>query len=125
VLAETQLALGMHDEAAAAYEKASELEPYHAEIWLDYSDFYAAVKKDYVKALEILENGIYYQGENSSLNYRRVAYLYESGKHKEAILELFIALTMDYDAHTQLLEYSEQAKNSSEILAVIASYKNQ
>jgi tetratricopeptide (TPR) repeat protein len=125
VLAEIQLALGIYDEAASAYEKASELEPYHAEIWLDYSDFYADIKKDYVKALEILENGIYYQGENSSLTYRRVAYLYEAGKHKEAILELFIALTMDFDGHIQLFEYSEKAKNSIEILAVIASYKNQ
>jgi tetratricopeptide (TPR) repeat protein len=125
VLAETQLALGMTDEAALSYEKASELEPYHAEIWLDYSDFYADVKKDYTKALEILESGIYYQGENSALTYRRVAYLYEAGRNKEAILELFIALTQDYEAHTQLLEYSEKAKNSDEILAVIASYKNQ
>ena len=76
-------------------------------------------------ALEILEDGIYFQGENSSLTYRRVAYLYESGKHKEAILELFIALTQDFEAHLQLLEYSEKVKNSPEILAVIASYKNQ
>ena len=125
VLAETQLALGLDDEAALAYEKASELEPYHAEIWLDYSDFYAEIKKDFSKALEILENGIYYQGENSALAYRRIAYLYESGKHKEAVLELFIALTMDYEAHVQLLEYSEKARNSTEILAVIASCKNQ
>jgi tetratricopeptide (TPR) repeat protein len=124
VLAETQFALGKHDEAALAYEKASELEPYHAEIWLDYSDFYADIKKDYVKALEILEDGLYYQGENSSLTYRRVAYLYEAGRHKEAILELFIALTQDFDAHTQLLEYSDQLKNSAEILAVIETYKN-
>jgi tetratricopeptide (TPR) repeat protein len=125
VFAETQIALGLLDEAALSYKKASELEPYHAEIWLDYSDFYADLKKDYEMALEILEDGIYFQGENSSLTYRRVAYLYESGKHKEAILELFIALTQDFEAHVQLLEYSEKVKNSPEILAVIASYKNQ
>jgi tetratricopeptide (TPR) repeat protein len=125
VLAETQLALEMNEAALQSYEKASELEPYHAEIWLDYSDFYANVNKDYEKALEILENGIYYQGDNSALIYRRVAYLYEAGRHKEAILELFIALTQDFEAHTQLLEYSEKAKNSVEILAVIESYKNQ
>jgi tetratricopeptide (TPR) repeat protein len=125
VLAETQIALGLQDEAALSYEKASELGPYNAEIWLDYSDFYADIKKDYSRALEILEDGIYYQGENSALTYRRVAYLYESGKHKEAILELFIALTQDYDAHIELLEYSENIKNSDEILAVISSYKNQ
>lgn len=124
VLAETQLALGKHDEAALAYEKASELEPYHAEIWLDYSDFYAAIKKDYDKALEILEDGLYYQSENSTLTYRRVAYLYEAGRQREAILELFIALTQDFEAHTQLLEYSELARNSVEILAVIETYKN-
>ncbi len=125
VLAETQLALGFQDDAGASYQKASELEPYHAEIWLDYSDFYADVKKDFTKALEILEDGIYYQGENSALTYRRVAYLYEAGRNKEAILELFIALTQDFDAHIQLLEYSDKAKNSPEILAVIESYKNQ
>jgi tetratricopeptide (TPR) repeat protein len=115
----------MNEAALQSYEKASELEPYHAEIWLDYSDFFANVNKDYEKALEILENGIYYQGDNSALIYRRVAYLYEAGRHKEAILELFIALTQDFEAHTQLLEYSEKAKNSVEILAVIESYKNQ
>jgi len=125
LLAETQLALIMYDEAALSYEKASELEPYHTEIWLDYSDFYADIKKDYDKALEIIESGIYYQSENSALAYRRVAYLYEAGRHKEAILELFIALTQDYDAHVQLLEYSENIKNSTEILAVIESHKNQ
>ncbi len=125
VLAETQISLGLIDEAALSYQKASELEPYHAEIWLDYSDFYADLKKDYAMAIEILDDGIYYQGENSSLIYRRVAYLYESGKHKEAVLELFIALTQDFEAHIQLLEYSDQVKNSPEILAVITSYKNQ
>ncbi len=124
VLAETQLALGKHDEAALAYEKASELEPYHAEIWLDYSDFYADIKKDFARALEIIEDGIYYQSENSALTYRRVAYLYEAGQHKEAILELFIALTQDFEAHTELLEYSENVRNSPEILAVIETYKN-
>lgn len=123
-LAETQLTLGLMDEAAIAYQKASELEPYHAEIWLDYSDFYADIKKDYDKALEILEDGLYYQGDNSSLTYRRVAYLYEAGRNREAILELFIALTQDFEAHTQLLDYSESIRNSDEILAVIASYKN-
>jgi hypothetical protein len=115
----------MNDEAEMSYLKASELEPYHAEIWLDYSDFFVETKKDYAKAIEILDDGIYYQAENSALTYRRVAYLYEAGRNKEAILELFIALTQDYEAHTQLLEYSEKAKNSDEILAVIASYKNQ
>jgi tetratricopeptide (TPR) repeat protein len=125
VMAETQLALGLNDEAVSSYEKASELEPYHIDVWLDYSDYYAAVKKDYDKALEILEDGIYYQGDNSALTYRRVAYLYEAGRHKEAILELFIALTQDYDAHIQLLEYSDNIKNSPEILAVIESSKNQ
>lgn len=124
VYAETQLALGMLDEAEESYKKASELEPYHAEIWLDYSDFFADIRKDYAKALEILEDGIYYQGENSALTYRRVAYLYEAGRSREAILELHIALTQDYEAYVQLLEYSEKAKNSDEILAVIASYKN-
>lgn len=125
VLAEVQTTLGNHDEAAQSYGKASELEPYHAEIWLDYSNFYAEIKKDFTRALEILEEGIYYQGENSALTYRRVAYLYDAGRQKEAILELFIALTQDYDAHIQLLEYSENCKNSPEILAVIESYKNQ
>lgn len=125
VMAETQIALMQYDEAEVSYSKASELEPYHADIWLDYSDFYADVMKDYERAISILDDGIYYQNDNCALTYRRVAYLYESGKHKEAVLELFIALTQDYDAHTQLLEYSEKARNSSEILALIESYKNE
>jgi tetratricopeptide (TPR) repeat protein len=112
------------DKGRAAYETASELEPYHSDIWLDYSNFFADFLGDYTKALDILEDGIYFQGDNSALIYRRVAYLYEMGRNRDAILELFIALTMDFEAHTLLLDYSENIRQSIEIRSAIESFKN-
>jgi len=123
VYAETQIALGMVEEAAVSFLKASELEPYHAEIWLDYSDYYAAIRKDYAKALEVLEEGIYYQTDNSALTYRKVAYLYESGKLQEALELLSSVLEQDFIGHAGLLEYSENVKNSPDILEAIESHK--
>jgi len=124
LLAETQLALGMAEKAETAFEKASTIDPYHPDIWLDYSAFYAETHKNYTKALEVIDEGIFYQSDNSSLAYRRVAYLTEAGRIKEAIVELFIALTMDYEAHAELLEYSAAARVSNEILTAIESFRN-
>ena len=125
VLAETQLALLLVADAIRSYKKAAEIDPYHPELWLGYSDIYARFKKDYKKALELIEDGLFYQLDSSELMYRRVAYLLESGQHKEALRELYIALAIDFDSHDQLFEYSEKAKNSPQILMAIESFKNQ
>lgn len=123
LMAQTCASLGSNDKAITAFAKAAELNPMHPEVWLDYSEIYAE-KGDYTKAIELIDDGIFYQPDNSVLSYRRVAYMYESGLKKEAIIELFIALTMDFDGHVQLLDYSESISNSTEILTAIASFRN-
>ena len=77
---------------------------------------------DYSKALEIIEDGTYFQPQNAALVYRRVAYLLDSGKEKEAIRELYIALSQDYSGHTSLLEYSEKARYSSAVQDAIINF---
>jgi tetratricopeptide (TPR) repeat protein len=122
ILADALLDDGLPDDAEKAYEKVTQLDPMHQEIWLDYSEFYANIRHDYNRALEIIEEGAYHQPLNSSVSYRIVAYLLESGKEKEAIRELYIAMSQDYDNHKSLLEYSESARLSSAVNEAIASF---
>jgi tetratricopeptide (TPR) repeat protein len=123
ILADALLADSQADEAESAYLKVTELDPYHPEVWLDYSEFFITAHKNYTKALEIIEDGTYFQPQNVALVYRRVAYLIESGKEKEAVRELYIALSTDYDGFKGLLEYSEKARLSSAINDAITNFK--
>ena len=116
--------LSMNEAAEAAYRRAGELDPTHPDVWLDFSDFYVKTQNDYQKALDIIEEGAFHQGNNSELVYRRAAYLYLSGRVKEAIIELFIALTMDYKGHELFLEYNPRLQQSDEIIQAIQSFKN-
>lgn len=123
IMAETLLDNSQFEEAQSAYVKVTELDPYHPEVWLDYSDFFVKAFNDFDKALELIEDGTYFQPQNASLVYRRVAYLLESGKEKEAIRELYIALSQHFDGFTELLEYSEKARVSSAVTDAIAHFK--
>lgn len=125
LLAEIHTNLGNKTKAEEAYIKASEIQPYHPEIWLDYSNLHAAEYNNYIKALEILDEGIFYQPGNSNMMYRRVAYLYLSGYIQEALTELYIALANDFKSHISLLEYDEIFMNSIEIQSTIESMRNQ
>ncbi|MBK7172979.1 MAG: tetratricopeptide repeat protein [Bacteroidales bacterium] len=123
ILADTLMDDGQYQEAEAAFIKVTELDPYHQEIWLDYSEFFIQAHSNYSKALEIIEEGTYFQPQNALLSFRRVAYLLESGYEKEAVRELYIALSQDYDGFLSLLEYSEKARLSSAINDAIQQFK--
>lgn len=110
------------EEAEKAFAEVVKLDPEHAEIWLDFSDFYAHNRNDYDKAIELIEEGAYHQPTNSSISYRLVAYLLESGREKEAIRELYIALSQNYENHVYLLEYSEKARMTQAVIDVISSF---
>lgn len=114
---------GHYEEAEKAYIRVTELDPYHPELWLDFSEFYVAVYGNYDKALEIIEDGTYFQPQNAALSFRRVAYLIESGREKEAIRELYIALSQDYDGFKALLDYSEKARLSVAINDAILHFR--
>jgi len=121
--AEIQQILGNLTSAEESFLKASEIQPYHPEVWLDYSNLFASEMKDYKKALEILDEGIFYQPANIALTYRRVAYLYLSGQIKESLVELYIALTQNFKALDLLLEYDEILFNSTQINEAIESLR--
>lgn len=123
ILAESLMNNEQFAEAEKAYVKVTELDPYHPDIWLDYSEYYVTTALNYSKALEIIEDGTYFQPQNAALIYRRVAYLVDSGREKEAIRELYIALSQDFSGHTNLLEYSEKARCSTAIQDAIINFR--
>ena len=92
------------------------------EIWLDYSEIYYD-NEDYPKAIEIIEKGISLQEENIDLHYRLVAYLLQSGKVKEACEKLEFAMEMDYEKHTQLLEFYHPTIDNLLIMDLINNHK--
>jgi tetratricopeptide (TPR) repeat protein len=123
ILAETQVTSNLFEEAEEAYSKVTELDPYHPEVWLDYSELYITAWANFDKALELIEDGTYFQPDNISLFYRRVAYLLDAGKEKEAIRELYIALSQNFNGFKELMEYSEKARLSQAIHDVITHFR--
>jgi tetratricopeptide (TPR) repeat protein len=123
IIADTLQDVGEYEEAYDALIKVTELDPYHPEIWLDYSEFFVNIQNNFEKALEIIEEGTYFQPDNAMLTYRKVAYLLEIGSEQEAIKELMIALTQHYEGFSTLLEYSELARTSNSINEAILHFK--
>lgn len=122
IYADALLDDGQPDEAEIAFEEVIKLDPEHPEIWLDFSDFYAHNRNNIERAIELIEEGAYHQPDNSVISYRIVAYLLEAGREKEAIRELYIALSQSYENHVYLLEYSEKARITQAVTDAISSF---
>jgi tetratricopeptide (TPR) repeat protein len=122
IIADCHNGLKCTDEALEAYRKVTELDPGNPEIWLDLSDLYAKDLNDIDKAIELIDEGIAIQPSNYEFMYRRIAYLLEAGKQKEAVRELYLTLPLDYEAHRNLLSYSQKARLNPSIMDVISTY---
>ena len=59
----------------------------------------------------------------ADLYYRAVAYLLHGGDYREALLNLEIALTLDYDAHIQLFEFFPDLEKQKAIYKLIEQYR--
>ncbi|MGB1039574.1 MAG: tetratricopeptide repeat protein [Flavobacteriales bacterium] len=119
IAAEVYNKLGLYDEAYLAYAKADEFNTDNTiQIILDFSNFIA-------ENLSILEAADYLEGhDNIKSQYRLVAYYHLLGKHKKALNQLENCLNIDFDLHSELLEYQEELGEIPEYIQLINGFRD-
>lgn len=75
------------------------------------------------KAYEIIQDGLNELPDNATLYYRAAAYLFHGGDYKEALLNLEIALTLDYSAHEQLYVFFPELEKQKALFKLIEQYR--
>jgi tetratricopeptide (TPR) repeat protein len=103
--------LGRLDEAEAIGEAAVAAYPENEDLWIDYSDVF--VELDQVaRALELINIGWQNCPQSNEIGYRKVAYLFMSGKNAEAE-ELMLRLhTANPDGMKDLEEYYPEIRTN-------------
>jgi tetratricopeptide (TPR) repeat protein len=122
MLGQLEYKIGNVFSADEAFAKAAEIEPDYEEVWLQWSLLYFE-EKDYKKAYELVQDGLDSTPEEANLYYRGTAYLLYLGDYREAMLNLEIALTLDYESHTQLFDFFPEIEKQKIIYKLIEQYR--
>jgi tetratricopeptide (TPR) repeat protein len=122
MLADLEYKIGNFIASNEAFEKAAELEPDFEDVWLKWS-LVLFDQGQFDRAYEIIQQGIDDIPENASLYYRAAAYLLHAGDYREAILNLEVALALDYDAHEQLYDFFPELEKQKALFKLIEQYK--
>lgn len=120
-LAICQKQAGFPDKAEGTFAKATILEPYDQEIWLDFAELFAE-RADYVGAMGKIKEGLQNIPESNLLKWRRIALLFLEGKRKEALNQLNKMLETDQEGFNQLLEYLPGIYNDPDVLNMRDSF---
>jgi tetratricopeptide (TPR) repeat protein len=122
MVAEAEYHIGNLVSSLDAYEEASLLSPDDVEIFLDWSYIYYE-QGEHEKALEVIVNALNELPDRADLYYRATAYLLALGKYKEAYNHLENALLLDFDKHTELLEFIPKLETQKALFKIIDQYR--
>jgi tetratricopeptide (TPR) repeat protein len=122
IYGDIQIKLSRIEEGIAAYRKVTELDPDDADIWLDLSVVYAD-RQEYDKGLEVLEEGLVHHGSNPDFYYGKAWYLFLTGKSRQAIETLTIAVNIDAEGHKRLFVTFPEAGNHPGLLEALAALR--
>jgi tetratricopeptide (TPR) repeat protein len=110
------------EEAIACYQDIILLDPMMMEAWLDWS-YVLFVENKQEESAEIVSKALKLSPDNHQLHYRMATYLYALGKTRQAKVHLETALSINFDDHFLIFEIMPQLQNVSDILSLIAMYK--
>jgi tetratricopeptide (TPR) repeat protein len=122
VLGATEYKMSHIEEAIACYQDIILLDPMMMDAWLDWS-YVLFVENKQEEAADIIGKAIKLNTENHQSQYRIATYLYALGKTKQAMMHLETALSINFDDHFLIFEIMPQLQNVSDILSLIALYK--
>lgn len=122
VYAEVLEQAGKVEEAEFAYLRSITLDPDNKEVWLDYTHF-LSVAHSPAKAVEVIEEALNVFPEDDILLYRLVAYQLNSGKKQAALQNLEHALSLNFDAHEDLIDYFPEALNNNAVAEMLEIYR--
>lgn len=122
MVAEAEYHIGNLVSSLDAYEEASMLNPDDLEIYLDWSYIYYE-QGEYDRALDIIITALNELPDRADLYYRATAYLLALGRYKEAYNHLENALLLDYDKHTELLEFIPKLETQKALFKIIDQFR--
>ena len=121
-MAETEFKVGNVVSAFEAFEKAAEIEPSNPDIWLKWS-YVLFEQGNYARACDLLQAAIDEMSEEADLYYRMAVYQIHAGQYREALVNLEIGLTLDYDAHEQLFDFFPDLEKQKALYRIIEQYR--
>ncbi len=121
--AKVAIGLEMNDEVITSFEKLIEIDSERIEVWMDYASYFDS-KNDLENAIEIMMEGLAFQGQKAEYNYRLAALLLKSGKESEALIFLGEALLEDYDKNELFFDYYKEARNNNNVNQLIQIFKS-
>ncbi len=122
-LAEYQL--GNINSSIDAWEEACMLNPTEIDNWLNWSTIYFDLK-DYDQASTLINRGLQEceaEWEMALLYYRNTVYLYSAGRYQEAITNLELALSLDFELHSELFDFFPTLTTHNLLLNIINQYR--
>lgn len=121
-LAVLYLQLNEYDKSATLFEEVVKNNKNYVEAWMNYSLVYA-LQGDFDTAQDIMSSAIASNDGDALLRFRQAGYFYRSGKLEQAYVHMEKAFKLDFEAHTDLLDYIPELMEDSRFLEMLDLYK--
>ena len=108
--------------AEKLFNEIVESDAHYIEAWMNYSHS-VSLSKGNEKAIEIIEKALDKNKDEASLWYRLAAYLYKSGKVQQSYYYIETALKIDFEKHSELLDYMPELNQESRFVELLGIYK--
>jgi tetratricopeptide (TPR) repeat protein len=123
-VAEADYKVGNLVSSLDAYEESAMLNPTDFQTWLDWS-FLVYEQGDILKAIHLIEKGLEELPETAELHYRITAYFLANGMHKDALKSLENALVLNFEKHSELLEFFSELKMQKALYKIIDKHRKE
>ena len=108
--------------AAEAFQPILKHNPNHIEAWMNYSLIYA-LDSNFTEAIQILEDAIKSNSDEATLWYRLAGYMYRAGRIEDSFFHIEQAFKLDFEKHSELLEYLPELIDEPRFIELIEIYK--
>jgi tetratricopeptide (TPR) repeat protein len=122
MLVELYSRISRYEDAEKICERIVRQDPQHIDAWLELTNAQYCMN-EYILALNTIEKALGENPNDSSLLYRKVAYLHASGKRKEALLLLEYLVNSEFTDPSQLAKYYPRILAESQALDILKSSK--
>lgn len=122
-LAIVRLRNRMFAEAEVLFKEIVEHDPTFIEAWINYS-VCINLSNDVENAIDIIEKAIEKNKDEATLWYRLAGLLYKSGKIQQAYYYIETALKLNFETHTELLEFIPELEKESRFIELLGVYKS-
>lgn len=122
-LAKAEISLGNLNAGLEAYEETCRINPHKADIWIEWSTVYYD-ENEIEDAIKVLITSLEHLKEDHTIQYRLAGYYMLSGNLKEAYKYIEKALKINYDAHSELIDFIPNNTVKKILESAISAFKS-